>query len=379
MSNDKKDLTRIEDLGEFIHEMTVDEEVLGEIESETELPDLPFSEEDLSQDFGTVLETEFENNFEQESEFPPDFQNTDEAENSLSSKSPTLYFEEQSQEELSSDNTLNDPPFTDESILNETMLAPSLLEEENLKDQNRPEYKTPETFEDVKNFSEISSFSQSSQEANPSFSVLIKNIRFIEDITDILALMKEFGILTDSEEEVKTRLLRGSLLIPRISEYTAIYLAHKLRRFDMEVELGLSELIHKHKHSDKPDVGIVSKHQLYQNQSHHFEFGHSKISLSDIRVAASHSMEGFEILHYLGVATEHKLIDGATLENEDSEEVMSIYQELAHKLKAHALKANSNAVVGLVYQLTPIPSESGMGRPKYRLSCTGNLVWVNKL
>jgi hypothetical protein len=363
LSNDKKDLTRIEDLGEFIHEMTVDEEALGESESETHLPDLPFSEEDLSHDFGSVLETEFENNFEQEPEFPPEFQNTDEAQNSLSAESSGLYSDEQAQEEL----------------LNETMIAPSPLEEESLEDQNRPEYKTPETFEDVKNFSEISSFSQSSQEANPSFSVLIKNIRFIEDITDIIALMKEFGILTDSEEEVKTRLLRGSLLIPRISEYMAIYLSHKLRRFDMEVEIGLSELIHKPKHNEKPDVGIVSKHQLYQNQSHHFEFGHSKLSLSEIRVAASHSMEGFEILHYLGVATEHKFIESSTLENEDSEEVMSIYQELAHKLKAHALKANSNAVVGLVYQLTPLPSESGMGRSKYRLSCTGNLVWVNKL
>jgi len=380
LSNNKKDLTRIEDLGEFIHELSVDDTSLGQ--TETDLPDLPFLEESPETDDPL------------DSEFPPDFNNEEEVEGLSGFESDSFLsdsdvfpedFPQTTNEgtDGGTDEAIEETPYfpttpevTDLSHTPDTIF---LREEKKQNEAIQTEYNTPENFEDVKNFSEISHFSSSSMEANPSFSVLIKNIHFLEDIPDVISLLKEFGLLTDSPEETRARLARGQLLIPRISEYTAIYLAHTLRRFDMEVELGLSELIHKPKDGEKPDVGIVSKKQLYQNHSHHFDFNHSKISLSDIRVVATSSMEGFEILHYLGVASEHKFIDGETLENEDSEEVLNLYQELANKLKAHALKANSNAVVGLTYQLTPLPSEAVLGRPKYRLSCTGNLVWVNKL
>ena len=73
------------------------------------------------------------------------------------------------------------------------------------------------------------------------------------------------------------------------------------------------------------------------------------------------------------------MLDGHIVEDESSADIPRHYSELAQKLKAHALKANANAVIGLNYQLTPLPSEYGMSGSKYRLSCTGNLVWVNKL
>ncbi len=353
----------------------MDEEALGE--SETNLPDLPF------------LEESSETNDSFENELPPDFENLEEPESLSGFESDSFLSDLETMPEdfpQSSGNTKSEvldrplslPDTPEESDFLQSPHTPTLREEEKIENL-QTEYKAPENFEDVKNFSEISHFSSGSMEANPSFSVLIKNIRFLEDISDVISLLKEFGLLTDSAEETKARLARGQLLVPRISEYTAIYLAHKLRRFDMEVELGLSELIHKPKDGEKPDVGIVSKKQLYQNQSHHFDFNQSKISLEDVRVVATGSMEGFEILHYLGVASEHKFIDGETLENEDSQEVLALYQELAQKLKAHALKAHGNAVVGLTYQLTPLPSEALQARSKYRLSCTGNLVWVNKL
>ena len=49
------------------------------------------------------------------------------------------------------------------------------------------------------------------------------------------------------------------------------------------------------------------------------------------------------------------------------------------QLKAHALKSHANAVVGLNYQLTPLPSQYGTLTNRYRLTCTGNLVWINKI
>jgi uncharacterized protein YbjQ (UPF0145 family) len=216
-------------------------------------------------------------------------------------------------------------------------------------------------------------------EGNPSFSVLLKNVRFIEDVNDILAMMKELGLLADSEEQMKQRLMRGHLLVPRISEFSAIFLAHKLRRFDIDIQVGLSDEIHPPKHQESPETGLVSKSSLYQNQTHHFHFDDPKLEMSQIIISATPNLEGHQVIKYLGVASEHKMLEGDIVEDESSSEVPRYYSELAQKLKAHALKANANAVIGLNYQLTPLPSEYGIGGSKYRLSCTGNLVWVNKL
>jgi uncharacterized protein YbjQ (UPF0145 family) len=242
-----------------------------------------------------------------------------------------------------------------------------------------PIYKTPENFEDLKKFAESTSISGMGAEGNPSFSVLLKNIRYIEDVNDILSLMKELTLLSDPEEQIRQRLMRGHLLVPRISEYAAIFLAHKLRRFDIDIQVGLSDEIHPPKHQETPETGLVSKYSLYQNQTHHFHFDDPKLEISHIIVASSPNLEGYQVLKYLGVASEHKILDGRIVEDEDSQEIPRHYSELAQKLKAHALKSNANAVIGLNYQLTPLPSDYGTTGSKYRLSCTGNLVWVNKL
>ena len=242
-----------------------------------------------------------------------------------------------------------------------------------------PSYKTPENFEDLKKFAESTSISGMGVEGNPSFSVLLKNIRYIEDVNDILSLMKELSLINDPEEQIRQRLMRGHLLVPRISEYAAIFLAHKLRRFDIDIQVGLSDEIHPPKHQESPETGLVSKYSLYQNQTHHFHFDDPKLEISQIIVASSPNLEGHQVLKYLGVASEHKILDGHIVEDEDSEDIPRHYSELAQKLKAHALKSNANAVIGLNYQLTPLPSDYGTTGNKYRLSCTGNLVWVNKL
>ena len=404
MSN-KKDLTRIEDLGEFIHELSEDEELTSgeDFLSETsELPDLPQTEDDSESSFtsdfssgedlsfGTTEETPA---FETSSDFTSNF-------SSESSSELTGAFNESTLEDSSNFDTsdftsnfeLDADALAEETPKEEKPLMPSLnldsepepffsepVKEEAPVYTPSPEYKAPENFEDLKKFSESSSFTGMATEGNPSFSVLIKNVRFIEDVNDIVSLLKELGLLIDPEEQVKTRLMRGTLLVSRISEYAAIFLAHKLRRFDIDIQVGLSDEIHPPKHQEAPETGIVSKYNLFQNQGHHFHFDDPKLELSQIIVAATPSLEGHQVLRYMGVASEHKMLEGHIVEDETSEEVPRHYQELAQKLKAHALKAHANAVVGLNYQLTPIPSEFGMGGHKYRLTCTGNLVWVNKL
>ena len=392
-------MTRIEDLGEYLHELGKDEEDTSTSDS-SEVPEIPTEEIDFgSTDFATSEESSFGSS-EEESTF-----NTEET--TFTSEETTDFgatdfgsTDFETTEEVSTDDPFSieeTPSFSEAAQISEP-IAESIsnsAEDSFFESDNEPEdefipeqviskapeqiYKSPENFEDLKKFAENTSVSGMGAEGNPSFSVLLRNIRYIEDVNDILALMKELGLLSDPEEQIRQRLMRGHLLVPRISEYAAIFLAHKLRRFDIDIQVGLSDEIHPPKHQEAPETGLVSKFTLYQNQTHHFHFDDPKLEISQIIVAATPNLEGHQVIRYLGVASEHKMLDGHIVEDEDSVEIPRYYSELAQKLKAHALKANANAVIGLNYQLTPLPAEYGMIGSKYRLSCTGNLVWVNKL
>jgi hypothetical protein len=392
-------MTRIEDLGEYLHELGKDEEDTSTSDS-SEVPELPTEEIDFgSTDFATSEESSFGSS-EEETTFNTEettFTSEETADFGATDFGSTDF---ETTEEVSTEDPFSieeTPSFLDAAPISEPVVESisdsaedSFFEsEEEPEDDFIPEqviskapeqiYKSPENFEDLKKFAENTSVSGMGAEGNPSFSVLLKNIRYIEDVNDILALMKELGLLSDPEEQIRQRLMRGHLLVPRISEYAAIFLAHKLRRFDIDIQVGLSDEIHPPKHQEAPETGLVSKFTLYQNQTHHFHFDDPKLEISQIIVAATPNLEGHQVIRYLGVASEHKMLDGHIVEDEDSAEIPRYYSELAQKLKAHALKANANAVIGLNYQLTPLPTEYGMIGSKYRLSCTGNLVWVNKL
>ena len=384
MSSNKKDLTRIEDLGEYIHELNADDELPPEPDFPSELPDLPETPED---EVETTFETSFETDFGETNEESTTFETDDiqfgaESTEDVTDFGSDAFSTEETTFETESDFTSEpDVEFTSEPesfFASEPEPEPE-VEPEPVYTPPKHEYKAPENFEDLKKFSESSSFTGMASEGNPSFSVLIKNVRFIEDVNDIVTLLRELSLLIDPEEQIKSRLMRGTLLVPRISEYAAIFLAHKLRRFDIDIQVGLSDEIHPPKHQEVPETGIVSKHSLYQNQTHSFHFDDPKLEIAQIIVSATSGLEGYQVMKYMGVASEHKMLDSHIVEDEGSDEIPRHYQELAQKLKAHALKAHSNAVVGLNYQLTPIPSEFGIGGYKYRLTCTGNLVWVNKL
>lgn len=405
-------MTRIEDLAEYLHELGEDDEEATPPES-PEVPDIPTEETDFgSNDFSSTEESNFgstdeESTFGSEetpttSEETTDFGSSDFGSNDFGTTEEAPAEDPFAIEETSSfsetDSTFDALPEADTTFDSIPQPEPepetnSFYESNPIDDDEEddfipepiqtkaPEqpYKTPENFDDLKKFAESTSISGMGAEGNPSFSVLLKNIRYIEDVNDILALMKELGLLSDPEEQIRQRLIRGHLLIPRISEYAAIFLAHKLRRFDIDIQVGLSDEIHPPKHQETPETGLVSKYTLYQNQTHHFHFDDPKLEISQIIVAATPNLEGHQVIRYLGVASEHKMLEGHVVEDEDSAEIPRYYSELAQKLKAHALKANANAVIGLNYQLTPLPSEYGTVGSKYRLSCTGNLVWVNKL
>ena len=123
---------------------------------------------------------------------------------------------------------------------------------------------------------------------------------------------------------------------------------------------------------------------------------------SDEPIFTSNSphLENYEIIHYLGLTTEHTVLDHTTIlsdledghheidSDEEHEETPSepyslktrlIYEKLAEKLKPHARKMRGNAIINIQFQMVPLPPPPfGQENPQFSLTCTGNVVRVVK-
>lgn len=237
-----------------------------------------------------------------------------------------------------------------------------------------------ENFAEVRSFAEHAVLSDVMADSNPSFSVMAHGIKFVEDSEDIMLVLRELKFPEELMGQFQRQIERGSLLVPRISEFTAIYLCHKLRRFRLNLQMGLSDLIHASRGKSEQEKGLVSKRSLGQNQHHHFNFREDPSESRNILLSTLGQLDGHIIEKYLGVASEHAFLDSDQVEDDVSEAINASYDELAQKLKGHALEQKANAVVGINYQLTPMPSDNpSYGHFRYKLTCTGNLVWVNRL
>lgn len=290
---------------------------------------------------------------------------------------------------------------------------------EPVRETKTPQRKPPENFEDVKQFAQTMSYGHVGAGGNPPFSVMLKNIKYKEDAEDIISLLREHSIV--DEQNLKTyeqSLENGALLISQISEYSAIYLAHRLRRFDLDVMVGLSDEIYPSKSYQPTHKGLLSKHNLRQNKIENVSLKQAPDGPEQILVATTPGLEGHRVHRYLGIISEHSLLKESDLENiqyshtsyeelplekeitevqekikshwpdhkdQDDEiveqyalSIQQVYGELTERLKSEAMKLKANAVVGISFHLTPL-----IDRPKgelentYKITCTGNAVWVS--
>ena len=394
----KKDLTRIEDLDEFLHEPDAVETDFSEEseESDESPPDLPaFGEAEESfalteETFATPDETF--TTTDESATFSNDFDTTaftTEAVESIPIESSSFESEgfNFSQEEIPEPTLKVVPPGPEEKeVLSEVI---SMADFNQVKDVPVPAaapritpddmpYRPREDFAEVRSFAENAVLADVSAECNPAFSVIAHGIKFLEDSEDIMLVLRELKFPEEMTQQFHRQLERGSLLVPRISEFTAIYLCHRLRRFRLELQMGPSDLIHPPRSASEASMGLVSRRSLAQNQHHQFTFNDDQ-DAREILISTLGQLDGHIIERYLGVASEHAFLDSDQVEGEMSDAISSSYDELAQKLKAHALQAKANAVVGINYQLTPMPSENhSMGHYRYKLTCTGNLVRVTK-
>ncbi len=485
---DKKDLTRIEDLSEFIHQDDPDVDRALDDESDEGDDDALPSLDDLEDEDQAVLdahipfpkggldtevEEETEDFFQTESEdgegeqeeeqdeeqdesdnasfFSSNFSSNDSDESNdadftqsdddpFSLSEPEEETPEESEEMFgaeSSDDTFGDGTAnfsfdpTEEENLDETSDFELSEPEESPEGEFEIEAPAPvvvkaprpqpEKFEDVKQFAQNMTYGKIVSGGNPPYSLIVKNIVYEEDAADILALLGEHGLLDASNEATFAQSLKtGALLLSHLSEYSAIFLAHKMRRYRLDIMVGLSEELHPSKSYDSKERGLVRKENLRQNKAETLHLSTTPVSLEQILITTTPTLEGHRIHKYLGMVSEHQSIDSDELErltirslNQESDSenqkektkekiplsfleipaeeedeliqkyapgLQQLYHSLAEELRGQALKLGANAIVGVNYQVTPLlETRSNQPQPKYMITCTATAVWVSGL
>lgn len=492
--DEKSDLTRIEDLSEFLHEE--DPDVDAQLMSGTDEEDSPFSEdtlpdipeaEDLSSldDLPKAPQEEIEENYQEESfdsndheevnfgddfddnqeevsfgddtddaqeeeqsfgddfedaqedeqSFGDDFENAQEDEQSLGDDFDDAQEDEQSfgddfdnaqedeqsfegdpLEEQEEEQQIEEQSFDDDSD-NDREEESLPIEEPPApiqQDYSAPPVESPqasvqrENFQDLRDFGNAITYGVVTTGGNPPFSLILRGVKYQEDAEDIKILLREHGLLTDeSEQNIDQGLEQGSLLISQISEYSAIYLAHKMRRFDVDIRIGLSDQLHPSKSYEREERGLISKDNLRQNREEFMEIEDYALNIEDIKMVTSSQIEGYSIKRYIEIVSAHSLIKEADLyrhsfqsEGEESAEddlllrnlleqfpqeenpikdlgLNEVYQILVDELRNEAFKVEANAVVGINFNITPITTSSDNPQtPRYKITATGNAVWI---
>jgi uncharacterized protein YbjQ (UPF0145 family) len=270
-----------------------------------------------------------------------------------------------------------------------------------------------ENFADVKSFSESTRYNNIAIGGNPPFSIIVRNILYTEDADDIFNTLKEYGLISaDNEEIMRQNLESGSILVSQISEYSAIFIAHKLRRFHCDVLVGLSEQLHPSKSYQQDSKGLISKDNIRQNKKLSQSFEKEEITIEDVILSTTTNLHNYRVIEHIGIVTDHMSINENELDKGEYEassslsdkddlkrseknnlqfytaeqdraaidalnpSLNSIYSKLSENLKHRAVQLGGNAVIGVNYQLTPISPDQVTHLQKYKVTCSGSVVWA---
>ena len=378
MGTNKKDLTRIEDLKEFIHE---GDGPVGVYPDET--AQVPLEKQDNEDvEFSTW----------EEGGDPPAQDNEDPLSppEVPSEEIPTddeITFDEALTDGMSSDDFSLDDGASDVDLAKGSSIPPqdltpkAAVQEEQLE-QILPKEKQSDlqaTLEDIQQFSTHLTYGRLSLGQGPPFAVAIRNIRDEKTKNELRRLLGEMGLEVSDFEQGLTL---GSVLVGQINEYCAIFLAHKLRNLNVEIELGLSSSIHLPKnYEDEVKRGIPmdsSKDQSWERGENLDEWKYNDFFIS----TTSHSPH--PIKEYLGpiqavrkiysdqLAHLPEIQDINVSEQTDYQDYLGQYQGLLEELKKGAIKRGAHGFIQLSFQLTPLTTEGQVAC--HQLLATGNLV-----
>ena len=266
------------------------------------------------------------------------FETPNPADVTLEEDDQTKTFEQNSPVDLSlvgseSDNQVESEP---EADINEYTAA--LPSEVPISDQK-------ENFSEVKQFAENMVIGDVQTNANPPYSILLTGLEDQSSSDEIIAILKEHNLAGDEHEALfRNSLSLGTLLISQISEYSAVLLAHKLRRFNAQIKIGLSALLHSPKNYQGDSFKIQTAKSLFQNKSEHEDF--SKTSqFSEIFHSNLDYLEGYQIVRYLGIVHVEKVMP---ITKTTFEEQSEIYKgDVISDLDKKARNKGANALLGM--------------------------------
>lgn len=440
----KEDMTRIEDLSEFLHseDSDLDNQFLDE-----EPP--PFNESIPGDDSGTLTdfklppaEDSLEANDLDESS-TEEFDLTDESlENNFEENTDSFNESELSFED-SNDFTQNEDSFTntieestdfsslniaDDDYINEEEIEDSLQNEADAseyqdesviidpatfsdtgEDFDYPEVSqedtspletsdhsylaspsTRENFKEVQDFGNAISYGKVQSGGNPAFSVMLKGID-TQDFDSILSILNEHGLIGQNEGIIKQSLELGVLLIAQISEFSAIFLANKLKQYSTDISIGLSEQIHKSKSYDKDNKGLVTKKSIFQNKDKKYIRENNRFKLEDIIVTKNGQIPNTIINEHFGVIALSKVVSFADLTRQDlsySNDLkdakleihsLAIYDDLIKELSISAFEKGANAILSVTHSLSSLAEKDEHGEVQYQIICSGDAVVVDKI
>lgn len=436
--DDKDDLTRIEDITELLHEEDEEFVTLEDLANQ-DLPEL-FSEKSEEADFTSAFDNEDAE--EVATETTDDL--TDEATNEDIDEFSDFTQDTAIGDESSEITDINFDEFIIDSDTNPELTSPELtplneLTPELVEEISPPEkteiyqapkeevYTPPEQFDEVRKFANTISLGSFSAEGNPPFSIILQNIKYYEDVDIILEILLALKVIKESDKKQAFKnLTRGRFLIPRLSEYAAIILCHRLKKFDLDLMMGLTEEVSPPVHYESNDSGLSSKSSIYANQKSHHNFEKTDQEIEIITSTLS-TLEDYDIARYIGVCTENKNLSSQdifnsprlegelkenfpsyknkksehdrvtsenqmALESEYSPEQFSagpkehtqvnlefIYNELVSNMKTTAKLNNANGIIGINFAMTPILADDLYSTsPTYQILATGNMVWLEK-
>lgn len=439
---ESKDLTRLEDISEFLHQEDQDlddkfsifdgpspkeieeeesislDDVLPEFNEPSDALDEESRAIDITNDYDDVLPDElsdssFSLSSDTDSELPSDFTSDYLAQNPDANESAN-------EEVLESIADVELPLYSDDSPSTtgefespETTEVPEIPEIPIFREA--PQVNNSERFLDVKSFAQNFSYGKSSGVGgNPPFSLIARNIKYKEEADDILILLSELGLInSQNEKDIERSLELGSLLVPQISEFTAIVLAHKLRRFDLDLEVGLTDEIHPSKSGETNPRGLIKKENIRQNKSERQNLSELATSIDDILMTTSQTLTGYKVHEFLGVKSTFAIVEEAELEklqyvqktmreksalieidkNENDHDAhtsekafrdfndsfLMIFDDLLMQLKQKAYTHKANSLLGINYQVSPMPFDRINNRVNaYQVTCSATMATVTK-
>ncbi|POB14526.1 hypothetical protein [Halobacteriovorax sp. DA5] len=219
-----------------------------------------------------------------------------------------------------------------------------------------PEIRPAQDFREVRDFAANSTYGKVAIGGNPPFSILMQGIVPGEYDESILAILNEHGLLGDNEELYRRSLESGQLLIAQIGEFSAIYLAGKLRRFCRVIKLGLAHEIHASPNYDNSDQrGLTGPRSINQNQTKHFIRNDRDFTQEDVLLSSSHFVPGYLITHSLGPMQINEVIDGNEFNDIKSINLIEYFSEL---FRESAFKKGANAIISIHFTVNQQRSDS---------------------